>query len=53
MNVRIGIVFYIEEERRLIAVWSNLDSMYSLTELYIGKSLSVINQKLDFLKMLE
>ena len=46
-------VFYIEEERRLIAVWSNLDSMYSLTELYIGKSLSVINQKLDFLKMLE
>lgn len=46
-------VFYVEEERRLIAVWSNLDSKYSLTELHIGKSLSMINQKLDFLKMLE
>ncbi|OHS93886.1 Kelch motif family protein [Tritrichomonas foetus] len=47
------IVFYIEDERKLIAVWesSDIDSQ-PLTELSVGQPMAQVNQHLDFLTML-
>ena len=47
------IVFYIEDERKLIAVWESPDiSSQPLTELSVGTPMAQVNQHLDFLTML-
>lgn len=48
------IVFYIEDERKLIAVWESPDvNSQPMTELSVGESMSRINQHLDFMNMIE
>lgn len=47
------IVFYLPNERKLIALCEgDEENTHPLTELNIGKSIAVLNQKLDYLSML-
>lgn len=48
------VVFYIEDERKLIAVWESTDIVSQpLTELSVGQPMSLVNQHLDFMNMID